>query len=223
VPAAFTQEQLRAAFARWGLPRALRVDNGTPWGSAGDLPTELALWVIGLGPAMIWNPPCHPQANGVVERSQGTGKRWAEPGTCRDAAELQARLEHQDHLQRERYPSIAGRSRMAAFPALAHSGRAYRADREEALWRLEPVLSHLAEYLAIRRVDGSGTVSLYNRSRYVGRRFSGREVSISLDPLSVEWVDAGPDGTCYRRQKAEELTAERVRRLEVSHHRERRR
>lgn len=219
MPAAFTQAQLRAAFARWGTPRAVRVDNGTPWGSAGDLPTDLALWVIGLGPAMIWNPPRCPQANGVVERSQGTGKRWAEPGTCRDADELQDRLERQDRIQRERYPSIAGRSRIAAFPALAHSGRAYCPDREEEAWRLEPVLSHLAEDLAVRRVDGSGTVSLYNRSRYVGRGLRGREVYISLDPISVEWVYAGAEGTCYRRQPAEELTAERVRRLEVSHHR----
>ena len=47
VPAAFTQQRLRAAFARRGLPRALRVDDGTPWGSAGDLPTDLALWPSG--------------------------------------------------------------------------------------------------------------------------------------------------------------------------------
>ena len=81
------------------------------------------------------------------------------------------------------------------------------------------MLSHLAAYLAVRRVDGSGTVSLYNRSRFVGRRTRGREVYIRLDPQAVEWVYAGPDGERYRRQKAEELTAERVRRLEVSHHR----
>ena len=32
------QQQLRAAFARWGLPHRLRVDNGKPWGSWSDLP-----------------------------------------------------------------------------------------------------------------------------------------------------------------------------------------
>jgi hypothetical protein len=110
---------------------------------------------------------------------------------------------------------------MAAFPALAHSGRAYRPDQEEAVWRLEPVLSHLAGYLAVRRVDGSGTVSLSDRNRHVGKGLSGRDVYISLDPLSVEWVYAGPDGACYRRQKAEELAPERVRRPEASNHRAR--
>lgn len=221
MPATFTQWQLRRAFARWGLPHRVRVDNGAPWGSAGDLPTELALWIVGLGPGMIWNPPRCPQANGVVEHSQGTGKRWAEPKTCRDADELQRRLEQQDGIQRERYPSIAGKSRMAAFPGLAHSGRGYQEQEEEQQWRLEPVLIHLADYEVVRRVDVSGSISLYNRNRHVGKKLSGREVYISLDPLSVEWVYAGSEGTCYRREKAQELTSERIRSLSVSNHRTR--
>jgi hypothetical protein len=212
---------LREAFARWGLPRRVRVDNGAPWGSTGELPTALALWLIGSGVEVIWNPPRCPQANGVVERSQGTGKRWAEPGTCRDDAELRRRLEEQDHIQRALYPRFKGLSRMEAFPGLRHSGRVYRPDEEESVWDLAPVLSHLADYVLVRRVDGGGTVSVYNKSRHVGKGLSGQDVYISLDPLAVEWVYAGPDGTCYRRQKAEELTKERVRALEVSQHRQR--
>lgn len=30
------QQQLGRAFARWGLPKRVRVDNGKPWGSTGD-------------------------------------------------------------------------------------------------------------------------------------------------------------------------------------------
>jgi hypothetical protein len=199
----------------------VRVDNGAPWGSTGGLPTGLALWLIGLGVGVIWNPPRRPQANGAVERSQGTGKRWAEPATCRDADELRRRLEEQDHIQRELYPRFKGLSRMEAFPALAHSGRAYRPEGEEAAWDLAPVLGHLADYVLARRVNGSGMVSPYNRDRYVGKGLSGRDVYISLDPLAVEWVYAGRDGTCYRRQKAEELTAESIRAMDVSRHRRR--
>ena len=87
------QAALRDAFSRWGRPERFRVDNGTPWGSAGDWPTDLALWLIGLGIGMVWNPPRRPQDNGVIERSQGTGKRWGEPATCADARELQRRLD----------------------------------------------------------------------------------------------------------------------------------
>lgn len=221
MPPAATRDELRRAFARWGLPGRVRVDNGAPWGSTGELPTELALWLIGLGVAVTWNPPRCPQANGVVERSQGTGKRWAEPATCGDVAELRRRLEEQDHIQRALYPRFEGLSRIEAFPGLADSGRAYRPDEEAARWDLGPVLGHLAEHVLVRRVDRSGAVSVYNRSRYVGKGLGGQDVYVSLDPLAVEWVYAGADGVCYRRQKAEELTAERIRGLDVSRHRRR--
>ena len=222
MPASFTQAELRAAFARWGLPRAVRVDNGAPWGSAADLPTELALWLIGLGVAVLRNPPRCPQDNGVVERSQGTGKRWAEPHTCRDADELRRRLEEQGAIQREQYPSIKGRSRIEAFPGLKHSGREYRPESEAAAWDLSLVLRHLAGYVLARRADGGGIVSLLNRHRYVSRARAGREVFVTLDPLTAEWVFSGADGVEYRRQKAEELTSERIAALDVSHHRDRR-
>ena len=61
VPPREVQQRLRRAFTRGGRPERLRIDNGAPWGSAGD-PTDLALWLIGLGVAMDWNPPRPPQA-----------------------------------------------------------------------------------------------------------------------------------------------------------------
>ena len=124
-PVAKVREELRRAFARWGRPETIRVDNGGPWGSAGDLPPDLALWLIGLGIAVHWNDPHTPTQNGVVERSQGTGRRWAEPGQCDSVAELQRRLRMMDAIQRDSYPSIGGQSRTTAFPGLRHSGRAY--------------------------------------------------------------------------------------------------
>jgi hypothetical protein len=36
------REMFRRVFTRWGLPRAVRVDNGYPWGTPRDLPTGLA-------------------------------------------------------------------------------------------------------------------------------------------------------------------------------------
>jgi transposase InsO family protein len=124
VTPADVQAQLRRAFHRWGRPERFRVDNGVPWGSAGDLPTDLALWLIGLGMEVTWNRPRRPQENGVVERSQGTAKRWSEPQACATAKELQRRLEARDDIPRREYPSVRGRSRMEAFPQVGHPGRA---------------------------------------------------------------------------------------------------
>lgn len=199
----------------------MRVDNGAPWGSGGDLPTDLALWLIGLGVEVIWNPPRRPRDNGVVERSQGTGKRWSEPHTCRDAAELQRRADDLDALQRAEYPAIAGKTRMEAFPTLEHSGRPYDPAAEAAGWDHARVVSHLTGSTAVRRADPSGNVSVYNRNRYVGAGLKGRAVYVTLDPRDVAWVFQGKDGTCYRRQPAEELSAERIIALQVTNRRDR--
>jgi hypothetical protein len=199
----------------------VRVDNGAPWGSVGDLPTDLALWLIGLGVEVIWNPPRRPQDNGVIERSQGTGKRWAEPHTCRDADELQRRLDDLDAVQRREYPSVAGKTRIEAFPGLAHSGRPYDPAAEGSLWDRGAVARHLSGYTAVRRADPSGNVSVYNRNRYVGTGLKGRTVYVRLDPDEMAWVFQGRDGSCYRRQPADELSAERIIGLQVTHRRDR--
>jgi transposase InsO family protein len=132
------QVQLRAVFSGWGRPDRFRVDNGFPWGSSGDFPTDLALWLIGLEIPVSWNAPRQPQKNGTVERSQGVGKSWAEPGACRSVAELQRRLCKMDRVQREEYPCRDGLSRTEAFPTLKHSRRAYDAAWEEKHWSLDP-------------------------------------------------------------------------------------
>jgi hypothetical protein len=214
---------LRRAFTRWGLPGHVRVDNGSPWGSPrGDLPSELALWLIGLGVEVTWNDPRKPQQNGVVERSQGTGKRWAEPEACAAAAELQERTDVMDQIQREEYPAVAGMSRREAYPDLAHSGRPYREEDEATVWRLAAALEHLSGYTAVRDVTANGSISLGNRSRYVNARLKGRRAFIRLDPASVEWMVADKDGVCHTRIKADELTAERIIGLNVNLRRPRR-
>ena len=177
--------------------------------------------MIGLGLKVHWNPPRRPQDNGVVERSQGTGKRWADSTSCKDINALRLRLEEQDAIQREDYPSIRGLSRMTAFPGLVHSGRPYRREDEAARWDVHRVWDHLSEYVLVRRVDQGGTISLYNRSRYIGKTLRGREIYVTFDPLTVEWQYKDGEGHCHNRQKAEELTAERILRLDVSRHRER--
>src|ERR1700730_4817831 len=158
VPVADGRQAVRQECRRWGLPEAYRVDNGTPWGNWNDLPTPFALWLVGLGVLLHFNDPCCPQQNPKVERSQGTGKRWAEPGQCRSVAELQTRLDEADRLQREEYPTPGGGSRLELFPQLRHSGRPYSAAWEERTWSLRLVEEHLAEYVAVRRVGAGGNV-----------------------------------------------------------------
>jgi hypothetical protein len=213
------QAQLRLAFACWGLPGCIRVDNGAPWGSTGDFPTALSLWIIGLGVGVRWNHPRRPQENGVVERSQGTSARWCEPWTCTTPEELQARLERMDRLHREVYPYREQLSRLEYFPGLKHSGRPYDPAVEAELWQFSRVAEHLSTYVVMRRVDRSGLVSLYNLGHYVGKLHEGKDVYVMYDPNLSEWVFSDREGRQLRRQPAEELSQERVMNLEVTHRR----
>ena len=87
--------------------------------------SQIPQWELaGLGVEVKANPPRRPQDNGVVERSQGTGKRWAEPHRAASAGELQANIDAMDRRQRESYPYGTFRSRLEAYPSLRHSGGA---------------------------------------------------------------------------------------------------
>jgi hypothetical protein len=179
----------------------------------------LALWLIGLGVGLIWNPPRTPRRNGVVERSQGVGQNWAEPAACATAAQLQGRLDEFDRIHREEYPAIGGRSRREAYPRLSHSGRGYHRQREAKQWDLTRVLNWLSESTVARRVDVNGKVSVYDRCHWVGRTHVGRSVWVTLDPETTEWVIMSEGGGVLKRTVATELTAERICRLSVSRER----
>jgi hypothetical protein len=210
VPLPAVQQALRQQFRRWGLPGCLRVDNGAPWGNANDLPTFFALWVVGLGVRCHWNDPHCPQQNPKIERSQGTGKRWAEPGSCRSVAELQTRLQEADRIQREVYVTAAGASRLDLFPGVRHSGRAYTRAQERRDWSLALVEEHLAEYVAVRRVGSGGSIAIYDRLRYVGRQYAAQYVLVQYDPQAHGWVIADDQGKELRRHAAPEITQEKI-------------
>ena len=210
-------ESVASGFCPLGPAAELPGRQWRPWGSWSDLPTDLALWLIGLDIALFWIPPRSPQHNGVVERSQGTGKRWAEPHACATAAELQQRLTAMDQIQREVYPVQGGRSRWELYPQLQHSGRPYTRAWENNQWSLERALVHLSAYVVKRLVDKTGQVSLYNRNHYVGTLHAGKEVYVWFDPQQHEWIFADDQQHEVRRKPAPYLNREAIIHLEVTH------
>jgi hypothetical protein len=221
VPSQETQRYLRRQFRRWGRPRAVRVDNGTPWGNRNDLPVALALWLMGLGIHVYWNDPGRPQQNAKVERSQGTGKRWAEPHRCADVAQLQRHLDEVDQIQRECYPLVGALSRWAAFPELRHSGRSYSQAGEETHWHFDTVLNYLKEFVVPRRVRPSGAVSVYEQDYYVGAAYRGQTLLVQFDPQDRSWVIGDARGQQLRRHPAREINREQIvkLKLDLRHHR----
>jgi len=216
VGAAVVQAAQRRAFDRWGRPEAERVDNGSPWVSRGDLPSDLELWLAGLDVALHRNRPRCPQANGTMERSQRTGQNWAEPGQCDTPEQLQGRLDEEDRIQREVYPFRDGQSRWQAYPALLHSGRAYALTGWESIcWDLQTALACLGRWVVSRKVDRDGSVCLYDHRHGLGSAYRGQVVQVHLAAETLEWVFE-QDGREVGRSPARQISAERICQLQLS-------
>lgn len=170
----------------------------------------MALWLVGLGIGVQWSRPRVPQDNGVVERSMRTGKAWANPGSCRDRHEVQRRLDEMDKIQREEYPALAGRTRLAVWPELAEGGKAYSRAWEEANWGMEAALARLGCFVVIRTVSAQGRVSLYDRAYTVGMTQAGRDVLVQFSPEEVEWVVSDRRDCQMRRIRASTVTRENI-------------
>lgn len=67
------QAHLQTTFQHYGLPEAMFVDNGSPWGDAsGRHWTRLRVWLLKLGIETIYSRPYHPQSRGKNERFHRT-------------------------------------------------------------------------------------------------------------------------------------------------------
>jgi hypothetical protein len=210
------QDALRSLFEQWGLPARIRVDNGMPWGNGSDLPPALALWFVGLGVGVIWNPPRSPTHNAKVERQNGTVARWGEPLACADFAAWEAKLLWVARVQREEYPAVGGQSRLSAHPKLQTPTRPYRRAEEAQRWELARVSGYLAQGVWPRQVSKRGQISLYGKAYQVGAAQGGERVWVRLDGERREWVVQGGDGQEKARHAADQITAERIRGMQVA-------
>jgi transposase InsO family protein len=69
------QKHLVATFGHYGLPEALFVDNGGPWGDSSETRwTRLSVWLLKLGVEVLHSRPYHPQSRGKNERFHRTLK-----------------------------------------------------------------------------------------------------------------------------------------------------
>jgi hypothetical protein len=214
-----SQTALRRLFQHWGLPERVRLDNGYPWGSSADLPPALALWLVGLGIGLIYNPARTPQSNGVVERFHGLAEPWGEPERCSNLAAWQERLDWIVRVQRERYPAVDNHTRLEAFPGLLGRARPYDGDREAEQWRLELVKDYLAQGTWRRKVDKVGRISIYGRPLGVGRAYKRQDVLVTFDPQANEWVIHDPHDQVITRRAAIEIGTAAITKLDVSRHR----
>lgn len=70
------QDHLRGVFDRYGIPRAIYVDNGSPWGTSCGTSrhTRLSVWLMRHEVKVIHGRPYYPQGRGKLERFHRTLK-----------------------------------------------------------------------------------------------------------------------------------------------------
>jgi transposase InsO family protein len=168
------QGRLTALFRRYGLPDALLMDNGAPWGDEGGQPfTVLTAWLIRLGIRVTHGRPRHPQTQGKDERFHRTliAEVLAGP-PLPDLAVAQARFDAWRAVYNCERP----------HQALAY---AVPADRYRPSARAFPEALPAIEYGPddlVRRVFAPGRIAFRGRQYRVGRAFVGQPVALRPTP-----------------------------------------
>jgi transposase InsO family protein len=177
---ALVQQQLTAAFTRYGLPRRILTDNGPPWGTSGAGGwTALEIWLIQLGIGISHGRPAHPQTQGKVERWHATIQtevfRFAIPLTL---ASCQVAFDH----FRDRYNLERPHQALAYVTPASR----YQPSPRSFPSRLPPV-----EYGPddlVRKVNPNGIISLDNQRHFVGRGLAGTLVALRPTTIDGHWT-----------------------------------
>jgi transposase InsO family protein len=168
--AATVRGVLEDAFRRYGLPLAMLMDWGSPWGDSGGEPlTGLAVWLMRLGVRVLHGRPRHPQTQGKQERFHRTLAAEALAGrSFRDLAECQRAFD----AFRQRY----NHERPHEALGLETPAQRYRASLRPFPDALPPIDYPPGD--AVRKVDGEGHVSFRNRRFRVGKGLRGQPVAL---------------------------------------------
>lgn len=170
------QARLTACFRRYGLPEAMLMDNGGPWGSDADHPhTALTAWLLRLGIRVVHTRPYHPQTQGKDERFHRTLKAEV-LGTrvLRDLAACQRAF--------DRWREVYNLQRPHEALALAVPASRYRASPRAFPEVLPPIEYGPADL--VRQVSVGGKISYRNRPFKVGKAFC--RYPVALRPTQVD-------------------------------------
>lgn len=184
---------MEAAFREYGLPEAMRTDNGEPFASAGlGGLSSLSVWWIKLGIRPERIPPGKPQHNGRHERMHRTLKQAA---ARPPAATLRAQQEAFDQFRQEYNWERPHQALQMHTPGEFYTAscRSYPSHLREPEYPGEWV---------VRGVRECGRMKWRNANVYVGKLLGGER--IGLEPLAEGywrvWYFAYPLGVFDERQ-----------------------
>ena len=165
------RDHLEQTFRRYGLPDAILVDNGSPWG---DGPaqgwTKLGVWLLKLGVEILHSRPYHPQTRGKNERFHRTLKAEVlAMEILRSFAEVQAAF--------DRWRSIYNHKRPHQALGLEVPASRYRPSPRSMPSKLPEPEYQTGDVL--RTVGATkGYISFRGQSRRVPDAFQGERVAV---------------------------------------------
>ena len=172
------QSVLSRAFRRYGLPEAMLMDNGSPWGNDHTSPwTVLTVWLLRLGVRVLHGRAYHPQTQGKEERFHRTLRAEVLQGrTIADLPESQHRFDAWRPVDNFERPHEA--------LDLAVPGSRYQVSTRrypEQLPELE-----FSPIDTVRKVQKRGEIWFRGQSWFLSNAFTGEQVG--LRPTTVDGV-----------------------------------
>lgn len=164
------REALVGAFHRYGLPRTLITDNGSPWGDGPGSPfTPLGVFLIEQGIRIAHARPYHPQTMGKDERFHRSLKAEVLSGPpFGDLAAAAQALDRWRHVYNHKRPHEA--------LDLAVPADRYRTSPRE--YRETPEPFDYAPGDLLRKVQDGGKLSFGGREKRVPKAFKGKQVAL---------------------------------------------
>lgn len=200
------QSVLSSAFRRYGLPDAMLMDNGSPWGNDRQNPwTELTVWLLRLGIRVLHGRPYHPQTQGKEERFHRTLRAEVLQGhTFADLEACQQRF--------DAWRPVYNFERPHEALGLAVPGSRYEVSRRCYPERLpEMEFSPIDE---VRKVQRRGELWFRGESWFLSNAFTGERVGLRPTTVDGVWqVWFGPQCLGELNLKSEAATRRVVRRL----------
>ena len=172
---------LRSLFRRHGRPRAIKVDNGAPFGGPGPRGwTSLTAAWIRLGVRVEFSRPGRPQDNGAHEQMHRVLKKATASPPADNLRAQQRRFERWRWHYNHRRPHAALRMRL---PGELYGWR--HPQQPVPTWR------YPATWLQVRP-DAKGRIRWRKQQRLLGQAFAGRTLGLKSIHPDILAVHFGP-------------------------------
>ena len=173
------QSVLSNAFRIYGLPEAMLMDNGSPWGNSRESPwTPLTVWLLRLGVRVLHGRPYHPQTQGKEERFHRTLRAEVLQGrTFADLGESQRRFDDWRPVYNFERPHEA--------LDLSVPGSRYQVSSRQYPERLPAM--EFSPIDLIRKVQDKGIFSFRGQEWFVSQAFKGEQIGIRATTVEGVW------------------------------------